>query len=107
MGDPAGSGPEISIKALKRDYLRYKARIVLIGDFNVFKKASDAVNAENLKLVKVTKPSEAVDQANTINIVDLDNVDSSKLVYGKPSSLGGKASYESIAKAADYALHGD
>lgn len=107
MGDPAGSGPEIGIKAITKDDLRDKAKIVLVGDLNIFKRASEAVNATSLKFVKINKPSEAVEQANTINILDLDNVDSSKLAYGTPSSLGGKASYECIVRAVDYALSGE
>lgn len=107
MGDPAGSGPEVNMKALAREDLRSRAKFVLVGDLGVFQRASELANIKEVEFVKIAHPSEALDQPKNINIIDLNNVDPSKLVYGKPSSLGGKASYESIAQAVDYAMSGD
>lgn len=106
MGDPAGSGPETTIKSLRREQIRNRAKFVLVGDFRVFKKASETVNATELEFVKITQLSELVDSGKTINILDLNNVDLTKLVYGKPSCLGGKASYESILEAVNCAMSG-
>ncbi|MGQ9781280.1 MAG: 4-hydroxythreonine-4-phosphate dehydrogenase PdxA [Nitrososphaeria archaeon] len=107
MGDPAGSGPEISLKALRNESVSSKARFVLIGDMKVFKKASETIGAHELFFSQITSPDQALDSPRAINVIDLDNVDLAKLVYGKPSPLGGKAAYDSIAKAVNYALSGD
>jgi len=107
MGDPAGSGPEIIIKTLQREQLRHKAKFVLLGDLEVFKNAAKTVNAKDLKLNSITHPSEAIDERRTTNIIDLNNVSLSKIYYGKPSSLGGKSSYEAIVQATKYAMSND
>ncbi|MEM3062725.1 MAG: 4-hydroxythreonine-4-phosphate dehydrogenase PdxA, partial [Nitrososphaerota archaeon] len=108
MGDPAGSGPELAIKAIKKlkkdKDIEYYAKLLLIGDFKVFKKALEIVGSNNLKLIRINHPRDFIDDINTINIIDLNNVDINKLAYGKPSSMGGKAAYESIIKAVEYAI---
>jgi 4-hydroxythreonine-4-phosphate dehydrogenase len=104
MGDPAGSGPEIIIKALTKEDLLSKAKIMIIGDWRVFKKASEIVHCNELKLIKVEKPSDLKNDQKKAYILDLGNVDISNLVYGKPSVLGGKSAYECIVKAVDYAI---
>lgn len=107
MGDPAGSGPEITLKALRNKSISQKAIYVLVGDLKVFRKASETIGAKELNFAKISSPSEAFDAAQTINIIDLDNVDTSKLVYGKASSIGGKAAYDSIVNAVKFALSKD
>ena len=106
MGDPAGSGPELAIKAIKRlkKDIEYDAKLLLIGDLKVFKKALEIVGSNNLKLIKINHPKDFIDDINIINIIDLNNVDINKLAYGKPSSMGGKAAYESIVKAVEYVI---
>ncbi|MEM2073767.1 MAG: 4-hydroxythreonine-4-phosphate dehydrogenase PdxA [Nitrososphaeria archaeon] len=104
MGDPAGSGPEIILKALRSEEISKRASFVVYGDFNVFKRAAEIVNAKDLKLIKINDISQCTDAPFHVNIFDLNNVDLSKLVYGKPSVLGGKASYEAIVEAVKSAL---
>jgi 4-hydroxythreonine-4-phosphate dehydrogenase len=104
MGDPAGSGPEITLKALKDQSLFDESKIILVGDLKVFKRALQIVKEEGLEFVEIKKPSEACDAPKKVNIINLDNVELEKLQYGKASSLGGKAAYESIVKSVNYAL---
>ncbi len=103
MGDPAGSGPEIVLNALGRDGLLSRARFVLIGDLGVFKKASDTVQAKGLYLSRIGRPADFSEEPGVVNVIDLANVKPNELVYGKPSVVGGKAAYECIVKAVDYA----
>ena len=42
----------------------------------------------------------------TIDLLDLDNVDMDKLVYGKVAAMGGKAAFEYIIKGIDLAVAG-
>ena len=106
MGDPAGSGPEIVLKALMKDSLLSKARFVLIGDLGVFRRASETIGAKRLHFAEITEPIAVTEVPDRVSVVDLKNVSSSDLVYGKPSALGGKAAYECIIRAVDYAVRG-
>ncbi|MEM0297179.1 MAG: 4-hydroxythreonine-4-phosphate dehydrogenase PdxA [Zestosphaera sp.] len=105
MGDPAGSGPELTLKALRKaDY--DIAKYVIIGSHKVLLKALSIVGFRNLSMFKVDDPTMLPDEPNVIGVYDLDNVDLSRLVYGKPSVMGGRASYDYIVKSVDLALRG-
>jgi len=106
MGDPAGSGPEILLKALMKDGLLSKASFVLIGDLGVFRRASETLGTRGLHFAEITEPSAVTEAHDVVNVVDLKNVSLGELVYGKPSLLGGKAAYQCIVKAVDYAVRG-
>jgi 4-phospho-D-threonate 3-dehydrogenase / 4-phospho-D-erythronate 3-dehydrogenase len=56
MGDAAGIGPEIIVKALADAELRSKARMLVIGDLRRLQLAADIV-ASPLTLRKVSEPS--------------------------------------------------
>lgn len=109
IGDPAGSGPELTLKALRRvDHSI--AKYVIIGSYKVLSKAlsivENIIGPLNLYLARIEDISQLPDKPNTIGVYDLDNVDLDKLIYGRPSAMGGKASYEYIVKAVDLALKG-
>ncbi|MEM3805839.1 MAG: 4-hydroxythreonine-4-phosphate dehydrogenase PdxA [Desulfurococcus sp.] len=105
MGDPAGAGPELALKALRKaDY--NIAKYVIIGSYKVLLKASSIVGLRHPSLIKIDDPTMLPDDPNVIGVYDLDNVDLSRLVYGKPSVMGGRASYEYIVKAVNLALRG-
>jgi len=99
MGDPAGSGPEIILKALSHPELQGIARYVIVGDLKVLMRAKEVVNARKLSLTVVSDPEEVSDELFSVGVIDLGNVDIEKLVYGKPSVIGGKTSYEYIVTA--------
>ncbi len=107
IGDPAGSGPELIIKALAKLSPDTDAIPILVGDLRVFERAASIVSVKHLKFVKISSPSEAIETLPMVNVIDLSNVDLNKLIMGKPSALGGKASYESIVVATKYAIKGD
>ncbi len=99
MGDPAGSGPELILKALSHPEIQGIATYVILGDMKVLKRAKEIVKAYNLNLVSVKDPEELIEKPFQIGVIDLNNVDLEKLIYGKPSAMGGKASYEYIVNA--------
>jgi 4-hydroxythreonine-4-phosphate dehydrogenase len=101
MGDPAGSSPEITLKALSNPEVQGIAKYVVIGDLRVLMKAREIVGARKLNLTVVNSPEEVGDELFNVGVIDLSNVDVEKLVYGRPSAVGGKASYEYIVTAVD------
>lgn len=108
MGDPAGIGPEIAVKALAEEQIYDICRPLVIGDYGTMKDASERITSLNLKLHRLEEESLSAGrfEPGTIDLLDLDNVDLSKLVHGKVSAMCGRAAYEYIAKAIKLALAG-
>ena len=102
LGDPAGIGPEIIVKAFQDELLYIDNRVLVIGDAELLKRTAKQFAPETL-IHSVTSPKEGCYQARTIDVIDLNNV-SETLPLGKPSAEGGKASYEAIQKAVELAL---
>jgi 4-phospho-D-threonate 3-dehydrogenase / 4-phospho-D-erythronate 3-dehydrogenase len=102
LGDPAGIGPEIIVKAFQDELLSIDNRVLVIGDAELLKRTAKQIAPEIL-VHSVTSPEEGWYQTCTIDVIDLDNVPET-LPLGKPSAEGGKASYEAIQKAVELAL---
>src|SRR5690349_17726058 len=106
MGDPASIGPEIAIKALLNESIHAICRPLLVGDAGVF---NDIV--QRLKLPAtvnaITAVKDAVFKLGTVDVLDLKNVDMSKLVFGEISAMAGDASFQAVKKVIDLAMVGD
>lgn len=106
IGDPAGIGPEIVVKALQRPELSKAARCVVIGDRKVIEDAIRFTDAKlQLKLIKI--PDEGDYSPGKLNLIDLDNVRMQDFVIGKISAMCGKAAYEYIERSIQLAKQGD
>jgi 4-hydroxythreonine-4-phosphate dehydrogenase len=109
MGDPAGVGPEIAVKALCG-----KARgkgIVVVGDVEVMRSAAEVcgVGAE----FNVIDADDAIDTVNTdtgalpvINIIDMAEKHSAPFPWGVAHAACGRAAYRYIVKALESAVAG-
>ena len=107
MGDPAGIGPEIIIKALMDKSLYSICTPVVIGNIEVMRKAISLVKGEDraeLSLKSFTGIGELGEEERAINILSLNNVDASSLIYGKISAECGQAAVDYIKKAVTLAL---
>ncbi|MEX2689594.1 MAG: 4-hydroxythreonine-4-phosphate dehydrogenase PdxA [Candidatus Njordarchaeum guaymaensis] len=104
MGDPAGIGPEIAVKALSKKEIYEICRPLIIGDTKIIKRALRFTNLESLNVRGISDPSEAKFELGTIDVLDLNNVDIDRVPLGKVSAEAGKASVEYIFKAVDLAL---
>ena len=102
LGDPAGIGPEIIVKAFQDEILTLNTRILVIGDAKTLEKVAQEIAPEIL-IHSIESPDEGWYQPYTIDVIDLNNV-SETLPMGKPSAKSGKASYEAIQKAVALAL---
>lgn len=105
MGDPAGIGAEIAVKALVDPEISDACRAVIIGDAKV---VADAIRFTGMRACErsVSSIEEAVFERGTINVLDLDNVNLDKLVYGKIDASAGRAAFEYIEKAIELAMAG-
>ena len=106
IGDPAGIGPEIVVKALSKPEIYEACRPVVIGDLKILQQVSKGLRA-NVSFKTINHPQDAQSKASIIDIIDLKNVDVKNLQIGKISQHAGKASIEYIEKAVKYALDGE
>ncbi len=104
MGDPSGIGPEIVIKALSDKTVESVANCVVIGDKKVMDIVLGVVDV-TMEINCIKKVSEGDFKKGVINLIDLDNVDTSTFEFGKVSGECGVASFEYIKKAIELALN--
>lgn len=103
MGDPAGVGPEISIKALLCDEVLKKCIPILVGDAKVLGEANQRLGLK-ARFRIIGSPTEAKQKKGEINLIDLGNVNVENLVIGAASAESGRASIQYIEKAVEYAI---
>ena len=103
MGDPAGIGPEIIVKALLEFDIYKICRPVVIGDAEVIKHV--------LKLCKLSAEINKIDEISglppgkgRIELINLNNVDMTNLKPGVPGKMCGTAAAEYIKKAGELAM---
>lgn len=101
IGDPAGIGPEIVVKAVASEEIKNIARCIIIGDCNVIANALKITNTD-INICRIEKTEDYKD--NHLNIIPIDNVDFTALHIGEVSGMCGKAAYEYIEKSIDLAI---
>jgi len=106
MGDPAGIGPEIILKAMAEDKIYNICTPVVIGSVNVLNKIEQVIKT-GLKLNKVNKVSDAKYTFGTIDVIDLNNINADYLEWGKINGSAGKAAYDYVVKAAELGMSGE
>ena len=101
MGDPAGIGAEVVVKAFEaaREY----ARPVVIGDASVVAEAV-RVCGSDLSVAAVDSVEAALAVEDGIPVLDLDNV--AGMEYGVVREAYGRASLEYVERAIDLAIEG-
>ena len=103
IGDPAGIGPEITLKALTDPKVKKNARCVVVGSRNVLEYAS-AVTGIRLPVNEISDPRNY--REGVLNLIEAGEVDTGKLKPGEISGMCGKASYDYIAKSIELAMAG-
>ena len=107
MGDPASIGPEITVKALANNEIYDKCRPLVIGDAGVMEAAVKIVGKEDVRIHPVHSVEEALFQAGTIDVYDMDLVDMDKLERGKVSVMAGEAAFRYVEKVIQMAMAGE
>ena len=104
MGDAAGIGPEVCLKAAVSPALK-SCRVAIIGSAEVLRKT-----AGGLKMVVEVSPAGGIKEMKfkkgTVDVLDLGGVSVSKLKTGMPSAMCGQASVDYIKKAVSLAQAG-
>jgi 4-hydroxythreonine-4-phosphate dehydrogenase len=97
MGDPAGIGPEIIIKALREKTVFARCRPVVLGDEHIL-----AATARQLKtsvtIKRVEAPGQGAFKQGTLSLIPLTALSADEVRLGTPQKKGGEAAYRYIAR---------
>lgn len=102
MGDPAGIGPEVIVKAYRR--LLDLGRPIVVGDADVLA-AATTVCESDLSIRRVEAVADATFDHDSIPVLDLDNVET--LVRGEVREEYGAASLAYVERAIELAQTGE
>lgn len=103
MGDPAGVGPEIIIKALSHVEVYQKCIPVVIGDYEAL---ADAVHFCNIpvELNEIKNIEEGKGEFGKIDFLNLKYLEKDGWEYKKNSALCGEASFQYVVKGIKEAI---
>jgi 4-hydroxythreonine-4-phosphate dehydrogenase len=102
MGDAAGVGPEIIVKALASPAVHETSRPLVIGDAARLRKAAAIIGAD-LEVRNVSGPEEATFTPGVIDCVDLHCIPDD-LPFGELSAVAGEGAYRFIERAVTLAM---
>jgi 4-phospho-D-threonate 3-dehydrogenase / 4-phospho-D-erythronate 3-dehydrogenase len=89
IGDPAGIGPEVCVRAAATPELAGLCRTVLIGDLGVVRRAAGICGLD-LRFEPVSDPAQQL-PATTVGVIDPGGFDVERCLFGKASVDSGNA----------------
>jgi 4-hydroxythreonine-4-phosphate dehydrogenase len=104
MGDAAGVGPEIILRAFVDGHLQKICRPIVIGSAKVLNKAKLLLGNKPLMIISRQDVDECRYLKETIDLIDIDNLNLSEVNTGKICPACGRAAIEYLDKAIDLAL---
>ncbi|MFD2079856.1 4-hydroxythreonine-4-phosphate dehydrogenase [Actinopolymorpha cephalotaxi] len=105
MGDAAGVGPEVVVKALAHRETYDLLRPVVVGDAGRLRRAVE-LTGTGLDVREVDSPAGAAYTAGTVDCIDLGLIPAD-LEFGKLSEVAGNAAFRYIERAVELATAGD
>ena len=104
MGDPAGIGPEIIIKALQEDAVWERCLPIVIGDAGQLRRAADLLG-QQIPITVVSSPSGAPVGARGVFVVQTGEAPAD-LPLGRVSAPAGEAAYRYVVRSVELAQAG-
>ena len=101
MGDAAGVGPEVVVKALTHQEVYDRCRPLVIGDAGRLRKAVEVAGVD-LEVSAVDGPEDGRYQRGTVDVMDLDCIPDD-LPFGELSEVAGEGAYRFVALAVELA----
>ena len=105
MGDAAGVGPEIIVKALAHADLYARCRPLVVGDARRLEKAAGLCGL-GLAVKRVRAAADARFEAGAVDCIDLDLIPDD-LPFGGLSAVAGDAAYQYVRRAVELARAGE
>jgi 4-phospho-D-threonate 3-dehydrogenase / 4-phospho-D-erythronate 3-dehydrogenase len=106
LGDPAGIGPEVIVKALQQPQVYDQCRPLVIGDRRILARAATWVGAAAMGFDVVQEPAQGAYTPGVISLLDLANADPAEIAPGQVSPAAGQAAVDYVFQACDLALAG-
>lgn len=106
IGDPAGIGPEICVKALASGDPQAHGKFVLIGNLDALERAR-AVGGLDAEFRTVASPAAAREVEDAIPVIDDGRLAPGDYATGQASEAAGRATYARIRDAIAYAERGE
>jgi len=98
MGDPAGIGPEIVLKAMKNIEMYTVCKPLVIGSLDALESIEKVIET-GLKINGINEVDEGLFCHGTVDVLDVDGFDTGKIKFGKIQKEAGLASYKYIERA--------
>ncbi|MGH2458160.1 MAG: 4-hydroxythreonine-4-phosphate dehydrogenase PdxA [Chloroflexota bacterium] len=105
MGDPAGVGPEVVVKAMNEASLYDRCRPLAIGDLDTLRRTIASLGL-GLAASVVQDPATGTYAHGTIDVLQATTEDLRGIAPGKVQPAAGKAAAECVIKATELALAG-
>lgn len=104
VGDPAGIGPEIIIKALEEKEIYKICRPVVIGCVGVLERAWEVLEEKKVILHEISKISEAKYEYGIIDVLKTGTYNLENLKWGEEQKLAGQIAIDAIRKSIELGL---
>ena len=105
MGDPAGVGGEITVKALSDARLYEDCIPVVIGDYEAIRDANEFLNSK-LQINRIENVEDAKGQQGIIDLISLNYLSPGSWAYKKTQALCGEASFQYVISGIRLAMEG-
>src|SRR6187200_1885841 len=103
MGDPAGIGPEVVLKALAHADVFDRCRPLVVGDRRILERAADWLG-QTLEFDVVADPKVGSYEPGRVTLLDLENAPRDRMPVGEESAAAGAAAVEYVFRACDLAM---
>jgi 4-phospho-D-threonate 3-dehydrogenase / 4-phospho-D-erythronate 3-dehydrogenase len=103
MGDPAGIGPEVCVKALDLEEIYAVCQPLIVGDAGIIRNAMEFCGLHQA-LNAVEGPEQGLYRLGTVDVLDLKNLPLSRLMHKQVTADQGRASFEYVERAIQLAL---
>ncbi len=105
LGDPAGIGPEVVLKALRHGEVFDACRPLVVGDSGVLERAAAWLEVEP-RFERIAEIGSGGYAEGTVPLLDLANVELAEAPVGQVSAGAGRAAVEYVMRACDLAMAG-
>ena len=107
MGDPAGIGPEVVVKALLRPEPHDLAVPVVLADPGVMERTARDIVGCDMKIRVIANPAGAEGGPGVMNVLPIPGPDLAGVVPGRVDPRCGDAAFESVRMAIELAMRGE
>ena len=106
MGDPAGIGPEVVLKALAHADVFARCRPLVVGDRRILERAAGWLG-QLPEFDIVAEPNMGSYEPGRVTLLDLENAPPERIPVGEESAAAGAAAVEYVFRACDLAMAGE